>query len=100
MADNSTTDPLTGFNPDDAAIGANNIFGLPFNYQQSKVILLPVPWEATVSYGSGASEGPEAILKASAQVDLYDRDLPDGWNRGIFLADAPEWIREKNLVAK
>lgn len=33
-----------------------------------------VPWEATVSYGSGAADGPAAILKASHQVDLLDRD--------------------------
>src|SRR5687767_6546282 len=100
MAEKSPSESTTRFNPDDAAIGTNNIFGLPFNYEQSKVVLIPVPWEATVSYGGGAAGGPEAIRSASSQVDLYDRDLPDGWNRGIFMAESPEWLIEKNAIAR
>jgi len=34
----------------------------------------PVPWEATVSYGQGTADGPEAVLQASHQVDLLDRE--------------------------
>ena len=37
--------------------------------------LLSVPLEATVSYGSGTSRGPRAILEASTQVELYDREF-------------------------
>ncbi len=39
------------------------------------VVLLPVPYEATVSYASGTARGPEAILSASAQVELFDDEL-------------------------
>jgi agmatinase len=34
--------------------------------------VLPVPYEKTVSYGNGTAKGPEAILKASDQLELWD----------------------------
>jgi agmatinase len=38
---------------------------------------LPIPYEGTVSYGQGTREGPRAIIHASQQVELYDRELDD-----------------------
>jgi len=72
------------FNPNDAAL-FDGIFGLPFNAEESETILIPVPWEVTVSYHSGTAKGPEAILKASYQVDLFDPFLNDAWKFGIYL---------------
>ncbi len=42
---------------------------------RAKVALLPVPYEATTSYMEGARRGPEAILRASRHVELYDHEL-------------------------
>ncbi len=67
-----------------------SIYGLPFNFEESNIVLLPVPWDVTVSYGYGTHEGPQAILDASQQVDLYDFDNPDGWESGIFMLDISE----------
>ncbi|GAC1361435.1 MAG: agmatinase [Herpetosiphon sp.] len=39
----------------------------------SKVLVLPVPYELTTSYGQGTRRGPRAIIEASQQVELYDR---------------------------
>ncbi len=47
------------------------------NYAHSAVILLPIPYEATVSYGGGTANGPSAIIAASQQVELYDREFAD-----------------------
>lgn len=44
-------------------------------YDQAGVLLLPIPFEATVSYGHGAVNGPAAIIEASRQVELYDREF-------------------------
>lgn len=41
----------------------------------SNVLVLPIPFEATVSYGGGTANGPEAIIIASQQVELYDREF-------------------------
>jgi agmatinase len=46
-------------------------------YEHSAALVLPIPYEATVSYGQGAREGPRAIIYASRQVELYDRELDD-----------------------
>ncbi|GAB4113990.1 MAG: agmatinase [Roseiflexaceae bacterium] len=56
----------------------NNFLGLPpeaSTYEQSAVLILPIPYESTVSYGQGTRNGPAAILEASRQVELYDREL-------------------------
>lgn len=41
----------------------------------AEVSILPVPLEATVSYGGGTARGPRAILEASCQVEIYDREF-------------------------
>lgn len=79
MVDLSQFDPSSAGNPN------NNIFGLPFTEEESKVVLLPVPWEVTVSFGAGTSRAPDQIFKASLQVDLFDPDVKDGWKHGFFM---------------
>ena len=44
----------------------------------------------SVSYGAGASEGPEAVLDASFQVDLNHQDFPELWKLGMYYAEIPE----------
>lgn len=55
-----------------------NFLGLPSEHsgwENSQALVLPVPYELTTSYGTGTKVGPRAIIEASAQVELYDRDL-------------------------
>lgn len=66
---------------------SNNIFGLPFSEEEARLVLLPVPWEVTVSYSNGTARGPEHIFRASLQVDLYDADVKDGWKQGFFMRE-------------
>jgi agmatinase len=42
--------------------------------QDAEAIILPIPYEATTTYGAGTREGPEAILAASRQVELWDEE--------------------------
>lgn len=67
------------FNPNDVGIANGNYFGLPDSPQQAEINLLPVTWDATVSYGAGTAQGPQAILDASLQVDLFDPYVPQAW---------------------
>ena len=73
------------FAPNSAAPKESGVFGLPYSAEESKLILLPVPWEPTTSYGGGTSRGPEAVLSASKQVDLFDIEVGKAYEAGIFM---------------
>ncbi len=81
MTDLSTFDHNSVGNPN------NNIFGLPFTEDESALVLLPVPWEVTVSYKAGTARAPEHLYCASKQVDLTDADIKDGWKKGFYMRD-------------
>ena len=66
---------IENFDPSQPGLADATVFGLPFSAEQSEIIVVPVPWEVTVSYGAGASEGPDAIMEASFQVDLNHQEL-------------------------
>jgi agmatinase len=87
---------LSRFNPNAAANPNNNIFGLPFTEDEAKLILLPVPWEVTVSCSAGTARSAEHICKASLQVDLFDADVPDGWKQGFYMRDVDKKVLLKS----
>jgi agmatinase len=76
---------LTNFDPNIVSNPNNNIFGLPTTEDSARVIIVPIPWEVSVSYGAGTARAPEAICKASLQVDLFDPEVPDGWKEGFYM---------------
>lgn len=92
---------IKDFDPNGAGQDNGNYFGLPFTPEQSRLVLLSVPWDVTVSYGAGARFGPDAIIGASSQLDFYDPLYPDGWREGIGtigidynLQDKSQFLRE------
>lgn len=87
---------LENYNPNDVGQMNGNIFGLPFDYDSANLIIIPVPWEVTVSYGAGTANAPQRILDASPKLDLFDFDNPDGWKQGIFMMEIPQNILDKN----
>lgn len=87
---------LSQFDPNSVGLKSNNIFGLPFQQEDSELVLLPVPWEVTVSYRNGTSRGPENIFNASMQIDLYDPDVIDGWKKGFYMLPVDKNIRKKS----
>jgi len=90
MVDLSQYDPNSISNPN------NNIFGLPTSEENARLIIIPVPWEVTVSYGVGTARAPESILKASLQVDLFDPEMPDAWKQGFYMRDSDRKILMKS----
>ncbi len=81
-------------NANDTALSDSGIFGLNFSESEAALCLLPVPWEATTSYGDGASNGPEIIFRASHQVDLFDIETGTQYEKGYFMSPiSDEWRR-------
>lgn len=76
------------FDPSAAAAPDSGVFGLNHTAEDSAVVLIPAPYDATVSYGVGTSLGPAAILEASKQVDLEDPQFGEFWRAGIHMEDA------------
>lgn len=80
------------FDPNGLGLTESGIFGLPFEEEESELVILPVPWDVTTSYRDGTSNGPEAILWASRQVDLYYSGIKDAWKMGVAMSEIPlEW---------
>lgn len=84
----------------DPALG-NGVFGLPHRASDALVHLVPVPYEATVSYRTGTINGPRAIRDASTQVDLLDADGGRPHRYGIWQhpesAQVRRWSKEARL---
>lgn len=84
------------YNPSGVGMENGHLFGLPFEFEESDIIVLPVPWEVTTSFGGGTSKAPQAILEASPQLDLYHLDYPDAWKQGIYMLETSEEIAKLN----
>lgn len=55
------------------------------NRQDSKIVVLPVPYDATSTWVKGADKGPKAIIEASANMELYDTETDsEVYKHGIF----------------
>lgn len=90
MTDLSQFDPNAVGNPN------NNIFSLPFPEEDARLVILPVPWEVTVSYIAGTARAPEHILNASLQVDLFDPDFRNAWKQGYYLRPCDKKVLMKS----
>jgi len=90
---------VSTFDPDGPATATSGIYGLEDGEDEAKVVLLSAPFEATTSYGCGASKGPEAISRASKQVDLYDAEIGTPYKSGIVMVPADPSIATLNESA-
>ncbi len=76
---------------------SKNYAGIPDQFAQletAKVILIPVPYDGTSTWGKGADKGPKAFLEASENMELYDIETgTEVYEQGIYLASS---ITENN----
>lgn len=80
------------FDPNGVGIANGNIFGFPVNQENANIVITPIPWDATASYGKGTSNGPQAILDASTQLDFYHFQLEKAWETKVFMSPiSKEW---------
>ncbi len=96
----ATRDILQSFNPNDLGVDNGNLLGLPFDYDSANIIVFGMPWEVTVSYRAGTAAGPQTVLAASRQLDIFDFDNPNGWQHGIFMEQIPSHLQDKNVALR
>lgn len=65
--------------------------GIPEEFAQidkAKIVLIPVPYDGTSTWGKGADKGPDAFLEASENMELYDIETDsEVYKKGIFLTE-------------
>ncbi len=90
------------FDPGGVGLKNGNFIGLPFTPENARVIFIPVPWDVTASSHAGTAGGPQAILDASVQLDLFDPEVKDAWKVGIFMQPPDErlWAKSKQWRVK
>lgn len=86
---------MKDFDPNGPAM-YDGIFGLPCTLDDSELVILPVPWQVTVSYGEGTVDAPARIKEASKQVDLYHPLNPGAWQKGIYMPEPSPDLYEKS----
>lgn len=87
---------MSSFDPNAIGIPNGNFLGLPYTQEEADIIILPVPWDVTTSYRSGTHRAPEAVIKASTQVDLFDFFLEQAWENRITALPLPDEILQLN----
>lgn len=75
------------------------IFDCESDFATARIVYLPVPWEATASYKRGLANGPQAIYRASPQLDLDDPEVERPYQHGLFLLEESAEIRRLNNKA-
>ncbi|OHA47024.1 MAG: agmatinase [Candidatus Terrybacteria bacterium RIFCSPLOWO2_01_FULL_44_24] len=60
-------------------------------YEKARAVIIPVPYDAMASYGTGARFGPDAILRASQQVETYDEELERELEHMPVFTHEPVW---------
>lgn len=77
-----------------------NIFDIDCNEENADLVITPVPWDVTTSYGHGAFLGPELVLKASPQIDFFDASFPTQQEHNYFMRPIPSDILNKSKFTR
>ena len=71
------------------------------DYKSAKIIVFPVPYDYTATWQKGAHKGPEAIIEASAHVELYDIETDiEVHLQGIHTFQLPSFTRSPKKLSQ
>ena len=95
----SKAEQIENFDPN--GVGRRGtLFGLPFTPETAEIVIIPVPWDVTVSYAAGTAGGPMAVLEASTQIDYFLPDIPDAWKIGIAMKEISTAWAERGAMLR
>ncbi|MEM1319388.1 MAG: agmatinase family protein [Bacteroidota bacterium] len=92
----SKAEKTANFDPNGVGLKNGHFIGLPYEEEESDLVMLSVPWDVTVSFGAGTAGGPENVLACSSQLDLFDVDLDRPWAMGIYLRRPEAHWQQRN----
>lgn len=77
------------------------LFDLDCDYKSAEVVITPVPWDVTTSYGGGTSLAPNAIFKASEQIDAFSLNTSDDFIHAYYMREtSPEILNDSIRLKK
>jgi len=87
---------MAAFDPNGVGV-KGTLFGLPYDSENADIIVIPMPWDATVSYNSGTIDGPAAILEASSQIDYEIPGITAPWKTKVAMLEIPGMWHTKGI---
>ncbi len=87
-------------NPNASARKNSGLYGAGCSAQEASVIVLPMSFDGTTTYREGTRHGPKSVAEASAQVELYDKEMGHPWQHGIRLLTEAKLIKVLNTKAR
>jgi len=82
---------MSQYNP--SAVGVKgSIFGYPYTIEEADLVLVPVPWDVTVSYAAGTAHSPELIKDESSQLDFSNPTIKEIHTYPVAMAEPDEHI--------
>jgi agmatinase len=98
------TDSKSRLLADPSGVGVRNgqFMGLECPASEARIVMLPIPWDVTTSYRPGTVNGPESIINASYQLDLYSPYMDEIWNMPLHTLEMDQsWFtKSQKLRAK
>lgn len=86
------TDKKT-INLEDTLTENSPLFGWEYAEKDSKLVIIPAPWEPTTSFKGGTSNAPGLIRQASHQMDYFHENYPNAYSKGIFYQEVDPAIK-------
>lgn len=85
--------------PNAVAVHNGEFFGLEVEPSDAKLVAVPIGWDVTTSYRAGTARGPEAILEASYQIDLFSPDANEAWRLPLSTQKSTDhWLQKSQAL--
>jgi len=86
-------------NPNQIAVQNGAFMGLDCALPDSGIVLFQMPWDVTTSYRAGTRFGPEHVIQASYQLDLFSAFLKNAWETQIHTVKIePKWLEKSTKL--
>lgn len=85
------------FNPSDVG-ERGSLFGFPYAPDEADLIIIPVPWDVTVSYSEGTSQAPELIRLESSQLDFNIPGIQEPYSYPVCLLEADQMLTKESMM--
>ena len=83
---------MTIYNPNEVG-KKGTIFGYPYSIEDADLVLIPVPWDVTVSFGGGTSKAPKLIQNESTQLDFSLSNIQKAYTYPLAITSLDEKLR-------